>query len=548
MKDKSAGKKRGSPRGKQQNKSSKDGDAATPLRSRPRRAKPGTGEQIKQEEIHDVLNSLAAGVFKVFKDGRIVYANAQGRRLLDMPDRDPVGMSLREFEPFTIWPDGSPLGYDDYPAIKCLRTGELQSGTVLGLRLPGDRLLWITVSAVPMLDPKTGVPESAIVTIVDSSQPKHVEDSLRESEERYRRLVEHAPDAIIVHRKGSILFVNDAGVRLYGGRSRDDFIGRNVLDLVPPKLQAQVRRRIRLAMSGQVTPLTVQRHIRLDGRPVYVEVTGSSCMYLGQRSVQVICRDVTRRRRAERDLRRAKAELEERVQMRTEELTKTNAELRRKHRFMEQTLALGERDRKLVAYEIHDTILRDVIGSLMFLDAARENRGTENENAHRLDQARKLLRNCIDEARRMISGLRPLIIDEQGIAGAVDYLVNEFNGRGLDIRFTHAMQCERLAADLESAVFRIVQEALSNLERHSQSSKGQVTITDADGTLRVEIRDFGAGFDPEAVAEGHYGLEGIKQRARLAGGSATISSAKSQGTTVKVELPLDRGRAAKQAE
>lgn len=215
---------------------------------------------------------------------------------------------------------------------------------------------------------------------------------------------------------------------------------------------------------------------------------------------------------------------------------------------MEQTLAAGERDRKLVAYEIHDTILQDVIGSLMFLDAARENPGAENENAQRLDQVRKLLRDCIDEARRMINGLRPLIIDEQGIAGAVDYLVNEFIGRGLEIRFTHSMHSERLAADLESAVFRIVQEALTNLERHSQSRKGLVTISDADGTLHVEIRDFGVGFNPDAVAEGHYGLEGIKQRARLAGGSATITSAKSKGTSVKVELPLDGGQEAKPAQ
>ena len=413
MKDNSAGKKRGASRENQRDKSEKSGDAAPTSRSHPRRAKSAAGEPIKQEDIHDVLNSLAAGVFKISKDHRIVYANAQGRRLLNMPDRDPVGMSLREFESFTIWPDGSPCGYDDYPAVKCLRTGERQSGTVLGLRLPGDRLLWITVTAAPMLDPKTGATESTIVTVVDSSQPKHVEDSLRE---------------------------------------------------------------------------------------------------------------------------------------RTEELTKINAELRHKHRFMEQTLAVGERDRKLVAYEIHDTILQEVIGSLMFLDAARENRDTEKKNAHRLDQARKLLRKCIDEARRMISGLRPLIIDEQGIAGAVGYLINEFNGRGLDIRFTHSMHRERLSGDLESAVFRIVQEALTNLERHSQSPKGEVTISDDAGTLHVEIRDFGVGFDPDAVVEGHYGLEGIKQRARLAGGSATIASAKGQGTTITVELPLDGGREPKQAE
>ncbi len=228
-----------------------------------------------------------------------------------------------------------------------------------------------------------------------------------------------------------------------------------------------------------------------------------------------------------------------RVQQRTEELSNKNAELHKKQRFMERTLAAQERDRKLVAYEIHDTFLQDVIGALLFLDAINEDRGgADEENAGRLKQARALLQKCIGEARRMISGLRPLIIDEQGIVGSIEYLVNEFNGRGLDIRLTHSMKTERLAADLESTVFRIVQEALVNLERHSQTTRGDVKITRRGSAIRVEVRDDGIGFDPDAVAEGHYGLEGLRERARLAGGSACVHSAVGKGTTVVVDLPL----------
>jgi PAS domain S-box-containing protein len=389
------------------------------------------------------------------------------------------------------------------------------------------------------LDPKTGEPESVIVTVVDSSHPKHVEDSLRESEDRYRRLVQHAPNAIVVHRSGTIVLINSAGVKLYGGRSREDFLGRNILEFVHPRSHDKAAIRMRQSMAGQTTPLAVQRHVRLDGRSIHVEVTATPCVYRGQQCAQVICRDVTRRRRAERAVRRAKTELELRVHQRTEELSNTNVELERKQRLMEQTLAAHERDRKLVAYEIHDTILQDVIGALMFLDAINEDRGGEDEeNAARLKRARTLLKTCIDEARRMISGLRPLIIDEQGIVGGIEYLINEFNARGLDIRFTHSMKPERLAAELETTVFRIVQEALTNLERHSQASRGDVMITRRGGALRIEVRDDGIGFDPDAVAEGHYGLEGLRERARLAGGSACVKSAVGKGTQVVVDLPL----------
>jgi len=292
-------------------------------------------------------------------------------------------------------------------------------------------------------------------------------------------------------------------------------------------------------MAGQATPLAVQRHVRLDGRVIHVEVTATPCVYHGQQSAQVICRDVTRRRRAERALRRAKAELEKRVEQRTGELSNKNAELQKKQRLMEQTLAAHERDRKLVAYEIHDTILQEVIGALLFLDAINEDSGaSDEENAGRLKKARTLLKTCIGEARRMVGGLRPLIIDEQGIIGGIEYLVSEFNGRGLDIRFTHSMKTERLPADLESTIFRIVQEALANLERHSQATRGDVKLTSRGNSLRVEISDDGIGFDPDAVAEGHYGLEGLRERARLAGGSACVHSAVGKGTQVVVDLPL----------
>lgn len=502
-------------------------------------ARPSRAGEIAPDELHEVLDRLTAGVAKVSKDLQVVYVNAQGRRLFDVPDRNPVGLSMRDYEAYTIWPDGSPCNSEDYPPVKCLRTGELQAGTILGLKLPGDRVQWVTITAVPMLDPNTGQPESAIVTVLDSTQPKHVEDRLRESEDRYRRLVEQAPDAIIVHRNGPILFVNDACVRIYGGRSRDDFIGRNILEFVHPADHERVTRRMQRVTAGESTPLMVQRHLRLDGRLIYVEVTATPCLYGGQQCGQVICRNVTRRRRAERAVRRAKAELEQRVRERTEELSRKNAELEHEQKLMERTLAVHERDRKLVAYEIHDTILQDVIGAVMFVDTAYENGGdARREIAEPLEQAQRLLRNCIDGARRMISGLRPLIIDEQGIQGAIEYLVSEFKGRGLEIELTHSITSPRFAPDLENAVFRIVQEALANVERHSQARAGEVHLTEQDGQLRVEVRDRGVGFDPQAVGEGHYGLEGVKERARLAGGSATIESAPGKGTSVVVVLPV----------
>ena len=614
------------------------------------------------DEARQMLNAVSAGIVKISREGRILYANTQARGLLTIHEIDPLGMSVREFEPYTVWPDGGPCLYDDYPPIKCLRTGELQARATIGVQLPGAPLFWVRVTAEPLLDPATGKPEAALVTLVESAHPQHVEESLRQSEDRYRRLVENSPDAIVVHRGGPIVFINEAGVRLWRGRSREDFIGRNVLDLVHPGDREMATRRMLNAMAGASTPLVVQRHVRLDGRLLYVEVTGTSCIYDGQRSVQVVFRDVTRRlrldrlvrrqreilrvffnqipvlvgifgadgrakatnrewkrvigwdrsltvdqlldhfypdpaerqqaleylqaappgwrdfrcqvksgetrdlswanmvlssgdrigvaldvteqRQAEEASRRAKDELEQRVTERTEELMRKNDELRGKQRFMERTLAAQERDRKLVAYEIHDTILQEVIGALMYVDtmyehaAASEALAAEAIDVAPLEQARKLLRKCIDEARQMISGLRPPIIDEQGVVGAVDYLVSEFNARGMAIRFVHDMPADRLFPDLETTIFRIVQEALTNVERHSGAKQAEVRVRQHEETIRIEVRDPGQGFDVEGVGEGHFGLEGIRERARLMGGWAVIQSRPGEGTEVIVELPV----------
>src|SRR5262249_29421336 len=125
-----------------------------------------------------------------------------------------------------------------------------------------------------------------------------------------------------------------------------------------------------------------------------------------------------------------------------------------------------------------------------------------------------------------------------GIAGAVDFLVNEFNARGQAVQFTNGMHSRRLSADLESAGFRIVQEALSNVERHSQAKRAEGFISEDAEMLRVEGRDYGVGFGTKQTDRGHFGLEAIQQRAKLVGGRARITSAPGEGTEVLVELPL----------
>ncbi|MFH1266460.1 MAG: sensor histidine kinase [Planctomycetota bacterium] len=203
-------------------------------------------------------------------------------------------------------------------------------------------------------------------------------------------------------------------------------------------------------------------------------------------------------------------------------------------------LALHERDRKLIAYEIHDGLAQQLTGALFLFQTVHQQLSQKPEEAgETLDAAVALLSRGIAEARRLISGLRPPILDESGVVAAVEYLVSEQQeDGGPEIEFRHNVRFDRLAHPLETAVFRIVQETLTNARRYSQSKKISIELVQSGNRIHVEVRDWGIGFDPEKTEKESFGLQGVRERARLLGGQAAIHSTPGEGTCITVELPI----------
>ena len=151
----------------------------------------------------------------------------------------------------------------------------------------------------------------------------------------------------------------------------------------------------------------------------------------------------------------------------------------------------------------------------------------------------RLLRESIEEARRLVSGLCPPVLDEFGIVAGIEHLVGTNQGDGgAKITFVSKGHFGRLAPSLENALFRIVQETIGNALRHSQSETIRVELAHDQRQIHLHVEDWGVGFDPQAVDESHFGLRGVRERARLLGGRAIIDSAAGQGTRISVRLPL----------
>jgi signal transduction histidine kinase len=155
------------------------------------------------------------------------------------------------------------------------------------------------------------------------------------------------------------------------------------------------------------------------------------------------------------------------------------------------------------------------------------------------DAGMTLLRQGHFETRRLIAGVRPPILDESGVAEAISHLVLE-QGRegGPKIECLSQVDFDRLVPTLENAIYRICQEALANACQHSKSKTVRVSLLQRKDRVRIVVRDWGIGFDAKAVRDNRYGLEGIRQRARLLGGKCSIRSKTGRGTLVMVELPV----------
>jgi len=216
---------------------------------------------------------------------------------------------------------------------------------------------------------------------------------------------------------------------------------------------------------------------------------------------------------------------------------------RKELELLNQILALYERERRLVAYEIHDGFAQMAAAALFRLEAFPGQLDADKEAAWRtFQEAMELLGQSVAEARRLIHGLRPPILETSGVVAAVEGLVSEQKLMGGPrVEFTADVRFDRLPAPLENAIFRIVQEGMANAVRHSQSEKVAIRLVQKGDQLRIEVRDWGVGFALEKVPPGRFGLEGIRQRAQMFGGRLIVESEPGHGARIVVELPLAAG-------
>ncbi|MBK7216870.1 MAG: PAS domain S-box protein [Candidatus Promineofilum sp.] len=323
-------------------------------------------------------------------------------------------------------------------------------------------------------------------------------------EQPYRRLFEAAADGLILQdlETGLVVEANPAAYVLYG-YAREEFIGLHPRAFMPSDGDAHFDEWAKTVQAGNVVEATVV-HVRRDGTPFTAEIHGTSCLYRDRPCLLSVVRDVS-----------AWVQVYEQA----------------------RTLATLEERRRL-ARNLHDAVNQSLFSASLIAEVLPrlwEQHPAEVQAA--LEDLRRLTRGALAEMRGLLVELQPLELSDSELEDLVHLLGDAFTGR-TNIPVTVAVTGhDALPSEVQIILYRLCQEALNNIAKHSGAEQVLIHLQYDHGTVALSIRDDGRGFDPGQVPPGHYGLNIMQERATAAGAALTIWSEPGQGTEVAVRWP-----------
>ena len=205
-----------------------------------------------------------------------------------------------------------------------------------------------------------------------------------------------------------------------------------------------------------------------------------------------------------------------------------------------------EEERRLVAYEVHDGLAQLAAAAYQHLQTfAADDPPSSSRGEEALDLALEMLQQTVEEARNVVAYLRPTVLDDFGLATALRLQVERLSGEGLQTSYEETLGGERLPEVVETALFRVAQEALTNVRKHARADRVHVALELRDQAVRLQVRDWGRGFASESIPDGanaseKVGLSSMRERVALLGGRFEIHSEPGAGTVVVAEVPLQQ--------
>jgi len=338
-------------------------------------------------------------------------------------------------------------------------------------------------------------------------------------------IVDSAMDAIIsVDAEQRIVLFNRAAEQVFRCR-REQALGRALDEFIPQRFRGAHRGHIEHfgrtgITSRRMGDVTTLSGLRADGEEFPIEASISQAGDAEKRYYTVILRDITLRKQRDDTLQRQQQELRE---------------------LSARVLEAREEEKTRLARELHDELGQLLTALKMDLGWLRERLPAESELAARAAEMGGLLDRTVGSTRRISADLRPLMLDDLGLADAASWLCDDFAKRsGVSCRMEIAGDgFENLSKAVATAVYRAIQESLTNIARHAGARNAWVVLGVEDGALHAEVEDDGRGITPEDLAKARsLGLKGMRERIAFLGGSLEIARAPRGGTRLRLRVPL----------
>jgi PAS domain S-box-containing protein len=330
-------------------------------------------------------------------------------------------------------------------------------------------------------------------------------------------VLDSAMDAILtVDAQQHVVLYNRAAERIFGW-PREEVLGQSLEKLIPGRFRGVHAQHVeRFGATGvtsrRMGAMNVVKGLRKGGEEFPVDASISQLDTAQGKLYTVILRDVTERVRAQEEL----------------------------GAFAAAAHAIRESEKTRVARELHDELAQSLTALKMDTIWVRDNlQAAPSRAGERLDVMLSMLDGAVASTRRIAADLRPLLLDDLGLAPAIDWLAGSFtqrHGVPVDLELDEDLE---LPEPYATAVFRIVQESLQNVAKHARAEHAWVTLASDGRTVSLEVKDDGIGFDVNAPrAATSLGLMGLRERAQLLKGEVELESAPGEGTAVRVQIPL----------
>jgi PAS domain S-box-containing protein len=379
-------------------------------------------------------------------------------------------------------------------------------------------------SLQPVKDAESKV-RGLILGLVDVTERRRARLALQASDAKYSTLVENSLIGIFINLDGRIVFANDKFAEIFG-YSRAEIIGMEALRLVHPEDRALVEGTRRKRIEGEPVPAEYEsRGLTKRGETIWVVRRNTVIDYQGRRAVLGNLVDVTRRKRMEEAIRQSESQL---------------------RHLSAQLLSAQETERARIARELHDSIGQGLSAIKFRVEDVLQQvrRGGTDEAFQLLDPVIPLIRKAIEEIRRISMDLRPATLDNLGILATVSWLCREFQGtyRGIRIVKNLTVKEQEVPESLKVVIYRILQEALNNVAKHSGADLVRIHLRKRAGRIELSVRDNGKGFEParafsRQVEKAGYGLVSMRERTELSSGSFLLEPNEGNGTRIRASWP-----------